>query len=212
MASYFEIVGRLVTDHPWNSLFFGFLYAVIIVLIYSKIIRPLLGESFSNVLVTSPTGALDRTWGTCISEAGREHCGSAEGFKTTHIGDKKYISAGSSSFADMSGRKAIRASRQPFLGGGGSGPDFTSTAAADSDYWYGELNGTNGGDASDSGADAVDASMTAAQAAQHAVAAVQAGAIHPAAAAAVASQFAAMKHRQQRFSADDMLMSKARGH
>lgn len=199
MASYHQQVGNLVTEHPYQSLGFGLLFAAIIIIIWNAVVRPavsfLFGSEYFGTLVTNPSGSLDRSWGSCVDTPGQEHCGGAERFAARSTG------------AIFKGHK-----RSGFLNNRGAGPEVWGSQIA-ADYWNNELKGANpDSNVADPGSDAVTASMAAAQAAQQAVTAVAAGALPAAAAGAAASHFAAANLKMSQHSVEDSLGAKAYGY
>jgi hypothetical protein len=161
-----------------------------------------------NILVTSPASALDRKWGACLSEPGRDHCGAAEPFASKkYMSHDDYLRHQSQFATHPMLLKDLHKHRQGFLNERGSGPDFTGSSALETNYWYSELNGDNASASGDEGADSVQTNMAAAQAAAQAVQAVQSGVIPASAAPAVASSFAAQKVRQNGFASDDALLA-----
>ena len=126
-------LNELAREHPIATSIFVLLAAVICIIGVIALIYNFTSASerfySNNVLVTSPSSALDRTWGTCMSGPGQDHCGAAE------------------RFSNKSGN------RSNFLNSRGSGPDFTATAALNADYWYQELSNGGTSNPADSGID-----------------------------------------------------------
>lgn len=217
MTSYYQQVGTLVTDHPWNSLFAGVLFAIVIVLVWTLIVKPILASISGST--TSPFGtlnmgagsiSLDPSLGTCLSGAGRdgganEGCGSAEPFAAHKM--KSHFASTAQRLASQTGTSSH------FLNVRGDGPEGGGNQAT-ADYWSNELQHPSG--ETDAGSDGISAAMQAASAAvAQTVAAVQSGAVTPqqapAVAAAAASSFAAARARSH-FSTDDALARCAMGH
>lgn len=217
MTSYYQQVGNLVTAHPLQSAFYGFIFACIIIVVWSVVVKPAIDLVFPST--KSPFGtlnmgagsiALDPYTGSCLSGAGHDSgrnggCGTAEPFAAPRA------RGGAQSAAQrLAGQTGVSSH---FLNVRGDGPESGGNQEA-SDYWSTEL--ANPGGATDAGSEGVTAAMQAASAAvAQTVAAVQSGQVSveqaPAVAAAAASSFAAQRS-VSRFSTDDALARCAMGH